>query len=115
MLGLRTLTTLIPFLSLTFAAPASLKPRQNTTTSSIGDVKVNNVVTPELRASLQQQLDFWRIPGAVIAVYAPDAGYEGVEVFGKKDFEGNDMDGDVGQSINTSDEIPAPLGASPAQ
>jgi CubicO group peptidase (beta-lactamase class C family) len=46
-----------------------------------------------VREQIQTTLDYWRVPGAVVAFVSNDT--EGVEVFGIKDVEGNAMDADV--------------------
>lgn len=113
MIGLSQILSLLPLLALTSAAPTGLVPRQDASSSSEGDVQVNDVFTPELRSALDQQLEYWRVPGAVIAVYAPERDMEGVEVFGIKDHEGTPMDGDVSR-LNNKHRSSGASGESPA-
>ena len=94
------LAALLPLLAIASAAPAALFPRAD----DGQDVKVGNVLPAELKAEVQAIFDYFAIPGAVVAVVSPDEAVNGVEVFGIKDGEGNNMTADVGAACITAFE-----------
>ena len=89
---MQQLAKLLPLLALASAAPTTFSPRADDGKSQ---VKVGDVLPTAIKADVQAMLDYFNIPGAVVAVVSPDEAVNGVEVFGVKDAEGNKMTADV--------------------
>jgi hypothetical protein len=86
---------LLPLLTLVAAAPAALQPRDDAPSDK---VKVGGVLPEAIMADVQSMFDYFGTTGAVIAIVSPDDFVNGVEVFGIKDVEGNNMTADVSTS-----------------